>query len=167
MIRKFLFALPILVLTACASQTNPEVETSEIVETAPEMTAYGDSTITPDGALEPTEFLAEMQGKDSLKVKLRGTILETCKKKGCWMTLDLENGEEMNVRFKDYGFFVPKEGVNGKKVIIDGYAFSDTTTVDHLRHLAEDAGKPDSVIAAIVEPEYGVNFEAIGVLIEN
>lgn len=169
MIRNFLFALPIAALTACGGGSNPEVvnEDADVIVVEPEMTVYGDSTVTPEGALEPKDFLAEMDGRDSLKVKLRATIKETCQKKGCWMTLDMENGEEMYVRFKDYGFFVPKEGVNGKKVIIDGYAFPDTTSIADLRHLAEDAGKPDSVIAAINEPVVGINFEATGVLIEN
>lgn len=169
MIREFLFALPILALTACGggNDTVTANEEADVVVSEPTMSVYGDSTVTADGALEPKEFLAEMNGKDSLKVKLRATIKETCQKKGCWMTLDMENGEEMNVRFKDYAFFVPKEGVSGKKVIIDGYAFPDTTSVADLRHLAEDAGKPDSVIAAINEPEFAINFEATGVLIEN
>jgi len=165
MMRQFLLTLPILALAACAGETN--TTDAEVVVTPSEMTVYGDSAITADGAIEPKEFLAEMNGKDSLKVKLRATIKETCQKKGCWMTLDMENGEEMNVRFKDYAFFVPKEGVNGKKVIIDGYAFPDTTSVADLRHYAEDAGKPDSIIAAITEPEFAINFEATGVLIEN
>ncbi|NEN24730.1 DUF4920 domain-containing protein [Cryomorpha ignava] len=169
MIRKFLFAISILALTACGGESNPEVlnEDVDVVVTEPEMTVYGDSTVTANGALEPKDFLAQMDGKDSLKVKLRATIKETCQKKGCWMTLDMENGEEMRVRFKDYGFFVPKEGVNGKKVIIDGYAFPDTISVADLRHLAEDGGKSESEIAAINEPEVGVNFEATGVIIEN
>ncbi len=166
--KKYLFALPILILTACGGGNTELVnEDTDLEVNMPEVTVYGDSTVTADGALEPEEFLAQMNGKDSLKIKLRATINETCQKKGCWMTLDMGNGEEMRVRFKDYGFFVPKEGVNGKKVVIDGYAFPDTISVDDLRHLAEDAGKSEAEIAAINEPEIGVNFEATGVIIEN
>src|SRR5690606_9007073 len=129
MIRQFLLAIPVLVLTSCGEGNNTPAASEDTSVTPPEMTVYGDSAVTPEGALEPSEFWAQVDGKDSLKVKLRATIKETCQKKGCWMTLDMENGEEMYVRFKDYGFFVPKEGVNGKKVIIDGYAFPDTTSV--------------------------------------
>lgn len=168
--RKFILALPILALVACGGGgANDEVvnDDIDIVVNAPTITVYGDSTVTAEGAIEPQEFLKQMAGKDSLKTKLRATIIEACKKKGCWMTLDMGEGEEMLVRFKDYGFFVPTDGVDGKTVIIDGYAFTDTVSVAELRHLAEDAKKSEEEIAAITEPEIGVNFEATGVIVEN
>lgn len=167
--RKFIFALPFLVLASCGgngSNENTDNQEAEIEVEVPAITVYGDSTVTPDGALQPMEFLAQMDGKDSLKTKVRATINETCPKKGCWMTLDMENGTDMHVWFKDYGFFVPTEGVEGKKVVIDGYAFPDTVSVEDLRHIAEDAGKSEEQIAAITEPEIGINFEATGVIIE-
>ena len=167
--RKFILALPILVLTACGGGgTNSVVVTDEVeVDEARTINVYGDSTLTAEGAIGPQEFLAQMAGKDSLKTKLKATIIEACKKKGCWMTLDMGEGEEMLVRFKDYGFFVPTEGVDGKTVIIDGIAFTDTVSVAELRHLAEDAQKSEEEIAAITEPEIGINFEATGVIVEN
>jgi len=167
--RKFIFALPILALTACGGETNNEVlnDNVEIIVDAPTITVYGDSTVTAEGAIEPQEFLAQMEGSDSLKTKVRATIIEACKKKGCWMTLDMGDGETMMVRFKDYGFFVPTEGVDGKTVIIDGFAFTDTVSVADLRHFAEDANKSEAEIAAITEPEIGINFEATGVIVEN
>lgn len=167
--RKLLFAFPILVMTACGGNettNNENTESAEILTETIEVDIYGDSTVTADGALEPSEFLAQMAGKDSLRTKLRATINETCQKKGCWMTVDMENGEQMHVWFKDYGFFVPKEGVEGKRVVLDGYAFPDTVSVADLRHIAEDAGKTEEEIAAITDPEIGVNFEATGVIIE-
>src|SRR5690606_35896165 len=142
--------------------TNSEVlnDDVDIIVDTPTITVYGDSTITADGAIEPQECLRQMVGKDSLKIKDRATIKEACKKKGCWMTLDMGEGEEMLVRFRDYGFFVPTEGVDGKTVIIDGIAHTDTVSVAELRHLAEDANKSKEEIEAITEPEIGVNFEA-------
>lgn len=44
---------------------------------------------------------------DSIAVKFVTKINSVCKKKGCWMKLDLGNGESAFVKFKDYGFFVP------------------------------------------------------------
>lgn len=82
------------------------------------------------------------------------------------MTLDMGNDQQMRVRFKDYGFFVPKEGAEGKTAVVEGFAFVDTLSVDHLRHLAEDAGQTAEEIAAINEPEISINFEAHGVVIK-
>lgn len=167
--RKLLFAVPVFILMACGGN-NPSNDTSDHVDIlvdVPAITVYGDSTITADGAIEPQEFFRQIVGKDSLQTKLRATIVETCKKKGCWMTLDMENGEPLRVRFKDYGFFVPTEGVDGKTVIIEGYAYTDTISVAELKHLAEDGNKSAEEIAAITEPEIGINFEATGVIIEN
>jgi len=70
------------------------------------------------------------------------------------------------VRFKDYGFFVPKEGVEGKEAIMHGYAKMDTISVDMLRHYAEDAGDSEEEIMKITEPSYTLEFIADGVLIE-
>lgn len=160
---RIILALPLIAMMACAG--NQEPETTQIIEEV-EVTShyYGDS-ISADGAISPELFLTQMEGKDSLQVKLMATIKETCQKKGCWMMMDMENGNEMRVGFKDYGFFVPTEGVDGKKAILEGYAYTDTVSVDMLQHLAEDGGKSPEEIALITEPEVGVNFEAVGVII--
>ena len=70
------------------------------------------------------------------------------------------------VRFKDYGFFVPKEGVEGKIAVIRGEAFFDTLSVQLLQHYAEDAGKSEEDILSITEPEYALSFTADGVIIK-
>lgn len=171
--RKLLFALPIVLLASCVgdnsentAENSKGVDESASSAEMQEMHYYGD-TITADGAISPAEFLAQIAGTDTLKTKVEASINETCKMKGCWMTLDMENGEQMRVSFKDYAFFVPKDGVQGKKAIIEGFAYTDTISVDHLKHLAEDGGKSPEEIAAITEPEVGVNFEAHGVIIRN
>ena len=160
--------LPLLLLmpaiVACSS-TSEDADARSATDTA-YLHYYGD-TITENNALKPNEFLARMQGHDSLNVKLEARINETCRKKGCWMTVDMEDGREMRVRFKDYGFFVPLEGVDGKMAVMEGVAFTDTLSVEFLKHLAEDAGKSEEEIAQIDEPEIGLNFEARGVIIRD
>ena len=51
---------------------------------------------------------ADLKEGDTLEVKFKSEINEVCQKKGCWMTLDLADDKEAFVKFKDYGFFVPK-----------------------------------------------------------
>ena len=120
--------------------------------------------VKPAGAIEGQAFLKQIEGKDSMDVKLKATILEVCQKKGCWMNVDLGDGKTMMVRFKDYGFFVPKDA-NGRTAIMDGKAFREIITVDMLRHYAEDAGKSKEEIEKITADEERLSFEASGVLI--
>ncbi len=81
------------------------------------------------------------------------------------MTIASGNGgEEMMVKFKDYGFFVPKD-IAGRKVVMEGYAFREVTPVDELRHYAEDEGLSTEEIEAITEPKEELKFLASGVLL--
>ncbi len=173
--KKILFFLAATALvSACKNSTNQNEEKAqeetdslavETTESQMDVTFYGD-TINDEGAISTAKLAALMAENDSVPVKLVGTVNSSCQKKGCWMKMDIGNGEEMRVSFKDYGFFVPKN-LNGETAIVDGYAFVDTIDVDFLKHLAEDAGKSEEEIAAITEPEVSVNFVANGVIIKS
>jgi len=97
--------------------------------------------------------------------KLEGQILSTCPMKGCWMKMSVER-DTILVRFKDYGFFVPKSGAEGKSAIINGKLSVDTLSVKQLRHYAEDAGKSKAEVSKIVKPEITITFLADGVVID-
>lgn len=155
----FLSAAALILLSACGNNKEVKNETADAG-----MQYFGDS-ISGEGAIPSTELMANMQGKDSLKVKLTGTINEVCQKKGCWMTMNIGNDKTMQVRFKDYAFFVPKDA-SGKTVVVEGVAFTDTTSVADLQHYAEDAGKSKEEIAKITDPEINIAFEASGVIIK-
>ena len=94
-----------------------------------------------------------------------GTITDVCAKKGCWMRVQNDAGEEMFVRFQDYSFFVPRNAA-GHRVVMHGTAVKQLMSVDELRHYAEDAGKSEAEIAAITEPEDQMMFFADSVYIE-
>ena len=97
-------------------------------------------------------------------IKIEAEILSTCPKKGCWMKIKAEE-DTILVRFKDYGFFVPKDGVVGNKTVINGKLSVDTLSVAQLRHYAEDAGKSKEEINKIMNPEISMTFLANGVMI--
>jgi hypothetical protein len=101
---------------------------------------------------------------DTLNTKMKGKISEVCSKKGCWMKLDMGNDQIVRVTFKDYGFFMPLDASGN--VIVNGKAFISETSVEDLKHYAEDAGKSVEEIAAITTPEKTFGFLADGVLIE-
>ncbi len=128
-------------------------------------TSYGDA-ITPDGAIAMAEFEKAAATADSLAVKVKGEIISSCTKKGCWMTVKMTDGSPMMVRFRDYGFFVPKQGLEGKEVVMQGRARKEETSVAMLRHYAEDAGQSKEEVEEITEPEISWKFEADGVLVK-
>ena len=99
------------------------------------------------------------------KVRLKGKILSTCPMKGCWMKISVHQ-DTILVRFKDYGFFVPKVGAEGKSAIVNGNISVDTLSVAQLRHYAEDAGKSRNEVLEIVNPEITISLLADGVLIK-
>lgn len=100
------------------------------------------------------------------QARFEGEITATCPKKGCWM--DVASGRDtVFVRFQDYSFFVPTEGVEGKRTIVEGEAFYDTLSVADLQHYAQDAGATEEEIAAITEPKLKLAFTATGVMIED
>lgn len=106
-----------------------------------------------------------LKSGDSVSVQFVTTIKSVCKKKGCWMKLDLSNSEEAFVKFKDYGFFVPLNADNSK-AIVNGYAFVKKVSVNELRHYAKDAGKSKEEINKITKPEVTYSFMADGVYID-
>lgn len=128
-------------------------------------TEYFGAKIDAKGAIGPEQFLKQMEGKESMEVKLEAKIETCCKKKGCWMDLNLENGTTMKVRFKNYEFFVPKDA-DGRTAIVQGVAKVEMTDLETLRHYAQDAGKSEEEIAAITEGQKAITFEAIGVIIK-
>lgn len=173
MFKQLFFAVvATILLFSCGTEngqdTTADNETEEATETpAAKMTSFGEE-IAPDGALSYTELKVKMDQseQDSMAVKFTGTVQEVCQAKGCWMTItsDEEGAEPIVVRFKDYGFFMPKD-IAGRKVIMEGTAFTEETPVEDLRHYAMDAGKSEEEIEAITEPKQEAKFLANGVLL--
>ncbi len=126
---------------------------------------YYGAKITPDNTISVDEIDARLAGKNEIAVKVEGKVAEVCQAKGCWMTLQKADGSTMRVGFKDYAFFVPKN-ISGKTVIINGIASVTTTSVEELKHYAEDAKKSKEEIDAITTPKKEVSFEADGVIVK-
>ena len=123
---------------------------------------YGAGTAA-DGAITASEVESKVKAQDKFTGRLKGKVVSVCKEKGCWMKIETESGDMM-VKFKDYGFFMPKN-IEGKEVVIDGEATVKETSVKQLRHYAEDAGKSKEEIEKIKAPKKEVIFVAKGVLV--
>ncbi|PIQ20727.1 MAG: DUF4920 domain-containing protein [Cytophagales bacterium CG18_big_fil_WC_8_21_14_2_50_42_9] len=114
----------------------------------------------------PTAELPRLLGsQDSVAVKVSGQVQQVCQVKGCWMDVKLADNSVMKVRFKNYGFFVPKD-LAGKTVTINGMAYNKTVSVAEQQHYAQDAGKSNAEVKAITQPQRNVTFVASGVVIQ-
>src|SRR5690606_38622508 len=88
---------------------NEPQEKEIVVETKAATVDYASfgSNISADKALSKSEMMKKYAGLkkgDTSAVKFKSTIKDVCKKKGCWMKMELADNSESFVRFKDYGF---------------------------------------------------------------
>lgn len=137
---------------------------SEVVSTTDGI-HYGE-TISEEGAVSLDELMEKIEGEDAIEdVTVIATTSAVCQTKGCWMNLEGEDeATSIFVQFKDYGFFVPKD-LTGSKVAVKGKAYYDVTSVEDLKHFAEDEGLSQEEIDAITEPKKELKFMAEGVKI--
>lgn len=159
-----LFAATLLV--SCENSPTADAKKEEAkVETSAKAPQFFGEKITEDGAM-PTDSLKAMMGdKTELACKLTGKVDAVCQKKGCWMELKNADGTAMRVTFKDYAFFMPKDGA-GLTAIVDGMAKVEVTSVADLKEYAKDDGKSAEDIAKITEPLKELVFEAKGVILK-
>ncbi len=161
MFKNFLLLMTtILILTACGDANKSAEQVAE--EKATDQ-IFGEK-ITPDNALTFNELLIKMDQLDSIDTKVTGTVESVCQSKGCWVNIVSDDGREMFVKFKDYGFFLPKD-CSGRKVVMEGKAFREKTSVEELQHYAEDEGASEEEIAKITEPKEELKFMAAGVIL--
>jgi len=158
------FLLIGLLVFSCKNEAKKEAETEVKQEIS--YASFGKEILADDAIAVSSmaNHYKTMKVGDSINSKMVGKVNEVCQAKGCWMKVDLEDGNQVMVKFKDYGFFMPKN-IAGEEVIINGKAFVSEVPVEELRHYAEDAGKSAEEIEAITESEKTYSFEADGVLL--
>ncbi len=94
--------------------------------------------------------------------EVKGVIVRSCKKEGCWMEMaDKEGGKSVRVTFGDHAFFIPLNAA-GLQVRAQGVFKTKILPKDHVDHLINDDGakfdnrNPDGTVTE-------VSFEATGV----
>ena len=126
---------------------------------------YGEKFDTT-GAITQVEMVQNYAGSDTMPVKFKASIVETCAKAGCWMTIANNANYPMYVFMKDHAFGVPLEGCAKLGCIVNGVVHRDTLSVDILKHFAEDANKSQAEIDAITEPIPCLSVTASGVALK-
>lgn len=154
--------------TACQNQKSETLieEIGTEVSAADTIPGNYGANLDLAGVVSPSEMVLVVEKEGNFEGKISGEIKEVCTKKGCWLTMDLPNGESMRVTFKDYEFFVPTTS-QGYPIILEGVAVLTETDVETQRHYAEDGGMSKEEVEAITEPKREITFEAVGVMIQN
>ncbi len=152
--KKIIALFPVLLFSLVLMAQPPKV--------AADKGAIFGAKVVEEGAVK-AELLAEnlnIAGQ-SKEVKITGKVIEVCKAEGCWVRVETKTGS-MLVKMKDHAFLVPV-ALEGKMIVADGVATFKETSVDQLRHFAEDAGKPKEEVAKITEPKKEIVFQATGI----
>ena len=163
MIRNLYLSMICLILVSVACK-----QKAPIAQINEENLAFFGEQISSEGAIAYEDLYSKLESVDEIKnVKVKARVTGVCQAKGCWMNLTSTSADNTNplfVKFKDYGFFMPKD-IAGRDVIVEGRAYKEITPVDELRHYAEDEGLPEEDILAINEPKEELKFMAHGVIL--
>ena len=165
--KNFLFVFVTLFglsLVACQSNSNTQKEGDAAQNDGK---TFGTGVSNPDAAVAFADVVKQLDNVDSVNVVMKAKVTDVCQVKGCWMKIIdpvTASQDELFVQFKDYGFFMPKD-LSGHTVIMEGTAYKEQTSVEELKHYAEDEKKSPEEIAAITEPVVEKKFMASGVVI--
>lgn len=124
---------------------------------------YGAKVQTAN-AIDIAQIPAQLATNESFQTKVKGKVLDVCPKKGCWLTLAVNDSTTAMVKMKDYGFFLPV-AAKGKTIVLEGEVSMITTPVAELQHYAKDAKKSQAEIDAITQPKKEIRFTASGITI--
>ena len=94
---KYLFVIGCLLLSVMTFAQEPA--------SAAKGVAYGAGT-SSEGAISVNNLEKNFKN-NKFEGKVSGKVVEVCQEKGCWMKVERPNGENLMVKFKDYGFFMP------------------------------------------------------------
>lgn len=140
---------------------------------------FGLVEITAEDAVSADEIVAKLEGKEDLEeialgedakvngiaaAKVEGEITEVCQQAGCWFRMKTTEGKELFIKMKEHKS-IPKDW-SGKTVVAQGNAFIQETSVDELRHYAEDEGASKEEIEKITEPAVEYKIVAEGVILK-
>jgi len=152
----------LILVSACNSGTKVKQEQSE--DKISSNGIFGQE-FEAENAIDATQLSSLFKESNKVEVMLVRQVVECCQHSGCWMDLDIGNGEIMQVLFKDGDFTIPIESA-GKTAIISGIAYREQLEVAELKAMAKDDGKSEAEINLIIEPSWEYSFVADGVIFQ-
>jgi hypothetical protein len=133
-----------------------------------EWVAYGEPTrMTDADNLNAAAVLADVEKYVGKDVRMTGEVKSVCKKKGCWLKMS-SDGAPLNV-FVHFtcpvdGRLIPMEAI-GKSTIVEGKLKIKEISEADARHIAEEEGKTEAEVAAIVGPQKQIEVEGPSALV--
>lgn len=124
---------------------------------------YG-AKVDASGAIAMSELPAMLEKNDNIDTKIKATVLDVCPKKGCWLSIAVNDSTTAFVKMKDYAFFLPV-AAKGKTVVMDANIQMKTISVAEQQHYAEDAKKSREEIEAITQPKKEIRVLAKGITV--
>ncbi len=160
--------ISIIFLISCENQQKQIEESNNKTETIAKLvkgTVYG-KPISEEYILSSEDLPNQLKEVEEISIKLKGQVNSVCQMSGCWLTLEIGNGETVHVTFKNEAFTLPKD-ITGQTAVIEGDATKEETSVETLKRAAKSEGKTQEEIDAISQPITGYYFEADGVTLVN
>ncbi|MCS7034814.1 MAG: DUF4920 domain-containing protein [Phycisphaerae bacterium] len=124
------------------------------------------TAIDPSAPATPAgKLLADLKSFEGKPVRVSGVISKVCQRKGCWLQIS-EGGRELFVKFTCpiEGKLIPSEAV-GKEAIVEGQLAIKEISEEDARHIAEEAGKSEAEVNAIVGPQRQVTLNSPGAIV--
>ena len=115
--------------------------------------------LTLETTLALRDVVAAPERHAGTPILVQGRLTDLCLKKGCWTVLS-DGDAFVRVRFRDYGFFLPKDAL-GRRALVEGVAEVRTLSEKEARHYASESQNGDPT--AITGPQHEISFVATGV----
>jgi hypothetical protein len=109
--------------------------------------------------IQSDKLAAAMGTTTELKLQLQGKILDVCRGSGCWLEMDMGDGQRVLVTFPKDVYVVDTSAI-GKLGIVDGLATKEIISVKRLQLQAADEGASEEEINAITESVAEYSLEA-------
>lgn len=167
-----LLLLPLLALTACQS------ESADVDVTAPAGSTVsaeaGETSVVVVGdpvggapAITTADLVAQAAALDGETVLVEGTVRESCRQSGCWLTLDATGDATVRIAVPkdadgEYVWTFPTDDLSGSRVRLAGTFSVTEESVETLRHLAEDGGASPDSLARITAPKRSLALTVTG-----
>lgn len=168
-----LLLLPLLLALAACQNESADVDVT-VPEGSTVSADAGDTSVLVVGdrvagetTITPADLVAHADSLDGQTVLVEGTVRESCRQSGCWLTLDAPGDATVRIAVPkdadgEYAWTFPTDDLSGSHVRLAGTFSVTEESVEMLRHLAEDGGASPDSLARITAPKRTLALTATG-----